>query len=135
MEPSPDRREVFQRMFSRLRDIFASHASEAVVTSDTADRYYLSSHEVRARDGYRTGFGGVEIRKSYVSAHLIPVYVHPDLLSGISADLRRRMQGKSCFNFRKEDEALFAEFAGLVEAGVRCFRSEDRLRSPITPPA
>jgi len=122
-------------MFSRLREIFASHACEAVVTSDTADKYYLSSHEVRVRDGDRTGFGGVEIRKSYVSAHLIPVYVHPDLLSEISADLRRRMQGKSCFNFRKEDETLFAEFAGLVEAGAGRFRSEDRLRSPITPPA
>ncbi|CAN5369573.1 hypothetical protein BH09PSE1_BH09PSE1_23150 [soil metagenome] len=135
MNPSPDRREVFQSVFSRLREIFAGYACEAVVMSDSADRYYLSSHEVRARDGYRTGFGGVEIRKSYVSAHLIPVYGHPDLLLGISADLRRRMQGKSCFNFRKEDETLFAEFAGLVEAGVRRFRSEDRLRSPITPQA
>jgi hypothetical protein len=38
--------------------------------------------------------------KSYVSFHLIPVYMFPDLLKGLSPALEKRMQGKSCFNFK-----------------------------------
>ena len=47
----------------------------------------------------------------------MPVYVEPSLLDGISPGLRRRMQGKSCFNFAKVDEALFAELEDLTRAG------------------
>ena len=36
----------------------------------------------------------------------MPVYMFPDLLDGISPELRRRMQGKSCFNFKKAESAL-----------------------------
>jgi hypothetical protein len=35
----------------------------------------------------------------------------------MSPELRRRMQGKSCFNFRTVDEPLFAELARITEAG------------------
>jgi hypothetical protein len=49
--------------------------------------------------------------------HLFPVYVFPDLLTGISPELKKRMHGKSCFNFTKVDEALFAELARLTAAG------------------
>lgn len=64
-------------------------------------RYYLPTQEVRARDGHRTTFGGVEIKKHYVSAHLMPIYAYPDLLADISPDLRNRQQGKSSFNFKR----------------------------------
>jgi hypothetical protein len=33
----------------------------------------------------------------------------PDLLKGISPELRKRMQGKTCWNFTKAEESLFAE--------------------------
>ena len=47
-------------------------------------------------------FGAVQIRKSYVAYHLYPVYTHPELLDDVSDSLKKRMQGKSCFNFKKE---------------------------------
>lgn len=36
------------------------------------------------------------------------MYTNPELLEGLSEDLKKRMQGKSCFNFKKEitDEQL-----------------------------
>jgi len=107
--------------------MFAAHAASGVVVEDRAERYYLGTHEVRAKDGYRTGFGGVDIGKGYVAVHLIPVYVHPDMLEAISPALRRRMQGKSCFNFRTEDDALLAELNSLIDAGAERFRGDGRL--------
>jgi hypothetical protein len=38
--------------------------------------------------------------------------------------LRKRMQGKSCFNFRKLEPALLDEFAALAEAGAERFRQK-----------
>lgn len=45
------------------------------------------------------------------------VYGRPELLNGMSPELRRRMQGKACFNFTRVDEPLFAELAHLIESG------------------
>ncbi len=114
-------------IFGAIRTLFAKHASACVVLHDEPGRYYLGSHEVRAKDGYRTWFGGVEIKKNYVSAHLIPVYVHPELLDTISPVLRRRMQGKSCFNFKSVEPGLMAELGVLIDAGVARFRADGRI--------
>ncbi|MFA6117957.1 MAG: hypothetical protein WC729_28490 [Sphingomonas sp.] len=117
----------FAAVFARLRAQFAEHAAAAVVTCDEPGRYFLGTHEVRSRDGYRTALGGVEIGKRYVSAHLMPVYVYPALLEDIGDGLRGRMQGKSCFNFTTPDEALLAGFRELLSRGVERFRQDGRL--------
>ena len=46
----------------------------------------------------------------------MPVYAYPDLDEALSPDLRRRKQGKSCFNFTTVDEPLFAELAKVMAA-------------------
>ncbi len=96
---------------------------------DEPGNYSLGTHEVRAKDGYRTWFGGVEIRKAYVCAHVMPVYIHPDLLAGISPALRKRMQGKACFNFKKADPDLISELACLIARGAARFAEDGRLSS------
>jgi hypothetical protein len=45
----------------------------------------------------------------------------------VSANLKQRWQGKSCFNFRTLDEALFAELSGLSQAGVDKYRVKNWL--------
>ncbi len=98
-----------------------------VVLHDDPSSYYIGTHEVRAKDGYRTGFGGVEIKKAYVSARLMPVYIHPDLLKYMSSDLRKRMHGKSYFNFKKPDGGLFDKLNDLIRAGVSQFELDGKL--------
>jgi len=43
------------------------------------------------------------------------------LQKSISPGQKRRMQGKSCFNFRNTDDALFKELAALTEAAARLY--------------
>ena len=66
--------------FAAIRPLFARHAAKGLVLHDEPHRYYLGTPEVRAKDGYRTQLGGVEVKKNYVSAHLMPVYIYPDLV-------------------------------------------------------
>jgi len=65
---------------------------------------------------------GIRVGKSYVSYYLMPVYGLPDLLDEISPELKRRMQGKACFNFTRIDESLFAELATLTATGIERYR-------------
>jgi hypothetical protein len=47
----------------------------------------------------------------------MPVCMFPKLREGMSADLKDRMQGKSCFNLKVADEALFKELEDLTSNG------------------
>jgi hypothetical protein len=119
----------FNAVFMALKRIYTPYASAAVVTHDGPGKYLLGTHEVRPKDGYRTAFGGVDITTNYVSAHLMPVYVHPELLAGISSELRKRMQGKSCFNFRNVQPDLFDEYSKLVAMGFERFKQDGRFNA------
>ena len=52
----------------------------------------------------------------------MPVYMCPDLLNGISPELRSHMQGKSCFNFKRVEPDLLRELAELVRLGYERFQ-------------
>jgi hypothetical protein len=57
----------------------------------------------------------VTVSRSYVSYYLMGVHGEPRILDQMSAPLRKRMQGKSWFDFTAVDDRLFAELAGLTE--------------------
>jgi hypothetical protein len=79
------------------------------------------------KPGERMWFGGVRTMKSYVSVHLMPVYSHASLAARIPPPLRKRMQGKSCFNFKTEDPALFAQLEALIQEAARVYAKPFRL--------
>jgi hypothetical protein len=110
-------------VFDRLAAIFAPYRSTLVAKLDKPGNLYLETPLSTARPS-GLFFGAVKIGKRYVSFHLMPVYVHPDLLQGISPELRKRMQGKSCFNFTRPDDALFAELETLTAAGFARFQED-----------
>ena len=117
--------ESFDEVYARLRALLEPYAPPLFVTADGPKGYVLDM----APEGHRdpsTWFGGTRLGARYVSYYLMPVYVQPSLLGGISPELRRRMQGKSCFNFTKVDEPLFAELAELTRAGFEATGGDPR---------
>lgn len=124
--------EEFQLVFKKLKAILEPYAARLVVVHDTDAHYYLDTKHVM-KNKLPLCFGGVRIRKSYVSFFLMPVYGCPDLTQAISAQLKKRMQGKSCFNFKSVDEKLFAELGKLTAAGVRKFQDPAVLERMVKP--
>jgi hypothetical protein len=111
----------FVEVDRRLREILQPYRSRFAVTKDGPGGLVL---EIAGLEGKPWGYvAGVRPGKRYVSFYLMPVYGRPGLLEGISPALRRRMQGKSCFNFTRVGEPLFAELAGLVSAGLDGYES------------
>ena len=104
-------------VFAELRSIMAPFAAKLDIKKDDASELYVDTRFVQ-KNKKTLFFGAVQIKKSSVSFHLMPVYTNPELLDGLSPALKSRMQGKSCFNFSTVDKALFKELASLTKT---CF--------------
>ncbi|WP_438027539.1 hypothetical protein [Sorangium sp. So ce233] len=104
-------------VFEALRSILKRRARDLVVVHDTPDNYYLDTR-TKGPNGKPLFFGAARAGRAYTSFYLMPVYAHPELLGDVSPELKRRMQGKSCFNFKTSEPALFAELETLTG---RCF--------------
>lgn len=108
--------------FSALRSVLASYADRLSVTADTPGEYTLmtkSPSPFRQHKGQPLFFGSVRTGKAYVSFHLLPLYMCPELNNGISEKLQKRKQGKACFNFKNNpDPELLDELKRLTGSGL-----------------
>jgi hypothetical protein len=101
---------------ARLRSILAPYATTLETTQDSDTGMTL---ELPGLEGKPWGYvAGTRVGKRYVSFHLMGVYAAPELLGDMSPELRRRMQGKSCFNFSTVDETVFGELAALTGRAI-----------------
>lgn len=115
-----------EAIFHGLKEILVPYSSGMVVVTDKPDNFYLNTHHVM-KNKKPMYFGSVKINKSYVSFHLMPVYVFPELLENISPELKKRMQGKSCFNFKSTNAKLFQELKELTQAGYGKYQKAEYL--------
>ena len=100
---SPDSAAIF----AALRHVFAKAAKRLAVKLDTPAGYTLVSKSPSPfpqHKGHPLEFGSVRVGKAYVSLHLMPLYLCPVLNQTISPALRKRMQGKTCFNFKADPD-------------------------------
>ena len=114
----------FLVVFKELKKILKPYASKLTLTADTSEGYSLDGpySEKWKKDIF---FGSAQIKKNYVSFYLMPVYIFPDLLNDISPELKKHMQGKSCFNFKKVESDLFNELNSLTRKSVDRFIKEN----------
>jgi hypothetical protein len=103
--------DVFRRS-ANLTDANGPGAPKANDPEPETSYLLLGAATEKYPDGLM--FGAVKIGKRYVSYHLMCVYMQSDLLAAMSPQLRKRMQGKSCFNFTKVDEELFDELSAIT---------------------
>jgi len=124
---------AFQPVFARLRKLLQAYEADFTITHDSPERYGLEAPigpaTIRAWGGKvrtpKIPVAWVEMRKTYVSYHLMGINGHAKLIAGLSGPLRARMQGKTCFNFTTLDDALVRELQtvtaesllGLKKAG------------------
>ncbi|MCX8080612.1 MAG: DUF1801 domain-containing protein [Bacteroidia bacterium] len=108
--------------FQKLKSILKKYESELTIVHDKEDNYYLNT---RISGANKKGefFGAVQIKKSYVSFHLMPVYYYPDLLDEINEELKSHMQGKSCFNFKEIDDKLLKELSSLTQKSFQQYKT------------
>jgi len=116
----------FITSFNSLKSILKKYEKSLRIIADSNDNYCLNAgyDEKRKADIY---FGGVQIKKNYVSFHLMPVFVSPNLLQNLSPELKKRMQGKSCFNFKVIEKKLITELSMLTKNGFEFYKKNRML--------
>jgi len=112
-----------ESVFVELRSIMSPYAAKLDTKKDEETELYVDTKHIQ-KNKKPLFFGAVQVKKSYVSYHLMPVYVKPELLEGVSQGLKARMQGKSCFNFSEIDKPLFTELASLTKAGFASYKEQ-----------
>ena len=110
-------------VFGELRALLLPYASKLDAKQDDDRQLYLDTRHVQ-KNKKPLFFAAVQVKKSFVSFHLMPVYLQPNLLAGLSPRLRARMQGKSCFNFAEVDPPLLQELAALTQAGFSSYEAQ-----------
>jgi hypothetical protein len=113
--------DAFGATFKKLRALFKPYEKQLAVIADKPGRYYLGTKTSKTKSGAVIWFGGVEIKKNYVSFHFVPVYMNPALMKDASPSLLKRKQGKGCFNFTEADPAHVKELTAIVKRGFAVF--------------
>ncbi len=112
-------------VFARLRALLQAQKGWKVIT-DSPTEYSIAGEVGPAalkawRDEKRFPvvlLGSAKTGKACVSYHLMGVYGNPKLVSTLSPALKKRMQGKSCFNFVSTGESLLEELADLTTRSI-----------------
>ena len=123
MPPQPP---DFDVVFDRLKALLAPYARR--LDASGSDSLYSLDTRHQLPNRQTLNFAALRKGKAYVSFYLFPVYMYPDLLKDISPALQKRMQGKSCFNFKTVDEPLFKELSQLAKAGLARYQAEGFLK-------
>jgi len=111
----------FDAVFDALKAILTPYAPKMKVLEDKPGRYTLLAgySETLKKDVW---FASVMVNKSYVSFHLMPIYMNAPLQATVSPELQKRKQGKACFNFRSVEPKLLSELKTLTKKGAEQFR-------------
>lgn len=123
----------FAEVFAALKPAMAHVESRFAVQKDTPSEYLLvtkSPSPFPQHKGQPMWFGTVKLGKAYVSFHLMPLYMSPALEKEISPALKKRMQGKTCFNFKTvPDGELIADLKKLTAACAEAWDKVPRVPS------
>lgn len=113
--------DTLQPVFDTLREIMLRSRGGMNVAEDAPGNLVLKTPWNASGKDEPAWFGAVQLKKSYVSVHLMPVYIMPSLREAIPAELLKRMQGKSCFNFRKLEPGLADALEQLIAKCAAAF--------------
>jgi hypothetical protein len=115
----------FDEVFATLKQVCRRHLDRLTVQADSTTEYTLVGRKPSPfpqHKGHPMFFASIRLGKAYVSFHLLPLYMNQSLSGTISPALKKRMQGKACFNFKTIPDAdLIAELERLTHAGFKSF--------------
>jgi hypothetical protein len=111
--------DSFVGIFSCLKPVLSRHSKRLTVKVDTPTEYVVtgkSPSPFPQHKGQPLDFGYVRLGKSYVSIHLMALGM---TATAVSPELKKRMQGKTCFNFSSDPpNELLTELKRLADDGL-----------------
>ena len=113
-------------LFDALREMLLPYRSTLSIAHDDPGHFYANCARPDAK-GKAQFFGAVKVSGRKHLFHFMPIYDFPELLDAISPALKKRMQGKSCFNFTALSPALLSELQAVVQQGAAAYKTAGKL--------
>jgi len=118
----------FLPVFDALRDVLRKQSKKLAIQKDEPGYYALDSRKpspLPQHKGRPMPLGAVKLGKASVSYHLVPLYTDPALMKHVPPALKKRMQGKACFNFKAApDRELLRELGDVTEIAVKHWKAK-----------
>jgi len=108
--------------FAALRALVAAQSKGLIVIADKPGDYQVGSPTMKDRIGRPLYIAGIKTGKNYVSCHLMPIYMNPALMKSVSPALKKRMQGKACFNFTTLEPGQAQDLTDLTRVVIAAHR-------------
>jgi hypothetical protein len=113
--------------FAALREILRRHSDGMIIQSDTPTDFTVIMPAI-GPNKKPIWFGAVLLKKSAVTYHIFSLYFNPAMQAAVPAELLKRKQGKTCFNFQQPDPDLFARLDELTALGRQNFERHGLLK-------
>jgi hypothetical protein len=105
---------MLEPVFDELRARMLRAGTGLATTTDAPGNLVLKTVWLEPGKTEGAWFGAVQLKTNYVSVHLMPIYADAALRANVPPELETRMQGKSCFNFKKDELELFDRLEQLI---------------------
>jgi hypothetical protein len=118
----------FTATFNELRALMLRDAVGMTVAMDAPGELVMHApwpHPRKPKEAM--WFGMVRQGKAYVSYHLMPLYMNPAMQAKVSPALARRMQGRTCFNFKTTGPELVTDLAALTREAAAFYATPLKL--------
>ena len=112
----------FEGVFAALKQILEPYEKDLQVLPYKPEFYGLVAR-LAVQRGKPVWFAAIRMGKNYLSYHFMPVYMNAAMQKRIPEELKKRMQGKACFNFSEVDPALFGQLSERTAAGFEGYRA------------
>lgn len=99
-----------------------------VCSKDTADTYEIIGNKSVPYGSKKTMvpgmyFSSAVARKEMVSFYLFPIYSQPKEFTKIAPTVMKYLKGKTCFNFKKEEQVVEKELDELLKRGAQIWKN------------
>jgi hypothetical protein len=114
---APDRRKDAATVWNAIRRYVPAGYEEAVVKTTLVYQVPLAAYG-DTYNGRAMWLVGLASQKSYLSLHLLPLYVSPPLVERLAEDFRaagKKLRcGKACINFSAADDLALDAIGGIL---------------------
>jgi len=122
VQPRSPEKPDLDKTYAALKRLLTAQRTHTRVEVDKPGYYCLVSKKATFR-GKPLWFAGVRKGKNYVSYYLMALYNCPAVgRMKLSPELKKRRQGKSCFNFTRPEPALLRELKTLTKAAATAYQ-------------
>jgi hypothetical protein len=129
----PLKPEVRRNIFNKLKSALKKQSPPMVCTKDKADCYELIGNKpvpYGSRKKIVPGiyFASTVARKDMVSFYLFPLYYHEKEFAKLAPTAMKCLKGKTCFNFKKEEQVIDKEIDALLEKGAAMWKKSGYMK-------